>query len=185
MKLFNFKYPKITLLVIAVILAYFIFSNQQVQNFVFNLDKLSYLGIFFAGLLLAFGFTAPFAIGFFLTLNLLNPSDIILSALIGGIGAASGDFLIFKLIKISFKDEFEKLENTQPFKTASQLIEKNLGHKIKIYLMYIFAEFLIVSPLPDEIGITMIAGLTKIKPSFLAISSLILHTFALLILLCI
>jgi uncharacterized membrane protein YdjX (TVP38/TMEM64 family) len=49
--------------------------------------------------------------------------------------------------------------------------------------MYAFAGILIASPLPDEAGVIMLAGLTKIKTWALAIISIILNTIGILIML--
>src|SRR3990172_8505359 len=75
------------------------------------------------------------------------------------LGAFIADLIIFSLVKLSFKDEFEILRKTKLIRNAGILIEKSVGKKIKTYLMYVFAGILISSPLPDEIGITVFAGL--------------------------
>lgn len=179
-KLFRFKYPKIFGLVIVIILAYIIFRNPAVSGFISHLGKLSYFGIFAAGMLFAFGFTAPFSVGFFIS---LNPSNIWIAGIIGGLGALVSDLIIFSLIKVSFEDEFKRLRNSKTFVRITKLIERSLKEKIRIYLMYAFAGILIASPLPDEAGITMLAGLTKISAKSLALISFILNTLGILILL--
>lgn len=176
----GFDYPKLTLLVIAIITAYFIFSNPKVDVFVLSLNNLGYLGVFIAGIFFAFGFTAPLSAGFFIT---LNPENILLAGILGGIGAMISDLLIFKFIRFSFMDEFQRLEHTKTMRKLSNLIEKTLGHKIRIYFMYAFAGILIASPLPDEAGVIMLAGLTKIRAKILALISFILNTLGILILL--
>jgi len=178
--LFKLRYPKIFLLFIAIILAYIIFRNPNIQSFVSGLGNLKYLGIFIAGMLFSFGFTSPFAAGFFIT---LNPENILLTGIIGGVGALLSDLLIFSLIKLSFKDEFERLEKTKIIKDIKKEIEQDFGKKIKVYLMYAIAGIMIASPLPDEIGVIMLAGLTKIKVNKLSVISFILNTLGILILL--
>jgi len=174
----GFHYPKITGLIAAIIAAYFIFSNPQVASYVSSLGSWGYFGVFIAGLLFTSGFTTPFAIGFFVT---LNPESIWLIGVIGGLGAMLGDLLIFKFIRFSFMDEFHRLKRTTIMKKISSLIDNTLGHKIKIYLMYSFAGFLIASPLPDEAAVIMLAGLTKIKANILAIISFVMNTIGILI----
>src|SRR3989338_5083688 len=90
-QLFRFRYPKLALLVLFSIFAYYIFSNVHVQKFINGFNNLGYLGVFIAGLLFSFGFTNPFAIGFFLV---AKPSNIFLAAIIGGIGAMIADLAI-------------------------------------------------------------------------------------------
>lgn len=180
MRLSNFKYPKTLSLIIAIILAYAIFKDPQVESFVLNLGNLSYLGVFIGGMLFAFGFTAPFAVGFFIT---LNPSNILLAGVIGGFGAFIADMLIFKFIRFSFGNEFRRLEKTKSIKSVGRLIDRYLGHKIKLYLLYAFSGIAIASPLPDELGVLLLAGFTKINIKILAMLSFILNTIGILIVL--
>ncbi len=178
----NFKYPKLTLFILMIILAYLLFKNPNTVEFVSHLGKFKYLGEFIGGLLFAFGFTTPFAVGFFLV---LQPTNIWLAALIGGCGALISDLLIFKFIKINFEDEFIRLNKTKVIRKFTKLINNNLGHKIKIYLIYAFSGIVLASPLPDELGILMLAGITKIKMNILAIVSFISNTIGIFILLAI
>ena len=178
--LFRFKYPKTLVLILAISFAYVIFSNKSTGDFILALNSFSYLGAFIAGLFFSFGFTAPFSAGFFIV---SNPPNLLIAALVGGLGALIADLIIFSLVKLSFKDEFEILRKTKLIRTVEILIEKSVGKKIKIYLMYAFAGILIASPLPDEVGITMLAGLSHIKLRPLAAISFILNSLGILVLL--
>lgn len=179
-RLFSFHYPKIAILLVMIILAYLIFSNQNVQSYISSLNSLNYLGMFLAGILFSSGFTTPIAVGYFVV---ANPSNIWLTAILGGFGACLADLLIFKLIRFSFMDEFRRLEKTKPIKETSFLIENFLGHQIKVYLMYAFAGLLFASPLPDEAAIIMLAGLTHVKTKPLILISFTFNTLGILIML--
>ncbi len=179
-RLFRFRYPKLTALVVFSVLSYFIFSNQFIQNWINSLNELSYLGFFVAGFLFSFGFSTPFSIGFFLT---ANPSNIFVASVIGGIGAVLSDILLFKIIRFSFMDEFLRLEKTKPMKEISQEFHKKSLVKFRVYFMYAFAGFIIASPLPDEIGVPMLAGLSKIKTLAFSMLSFILKVIAIFIIL--
>lgn len=179
-RLFKFKYPKLTALVIAIITAYLLFAKTPLGIYVSNLGNLSYFGVFISGIFFSFGFSAPFSAGFFIALKPDNP---ILFAIIGGLGALISDMFIFSLIKVSFKKEFISLEKTPAMKKIGKLFETSFLKKIKVYLLYAFAGILIASPLPDEIGVIMLSGLTKIKVLNLAIISFVLNTIGILILL--
>ncbi len=172
-RLFRFKYPKITALIISSILAYLIFKNASVQEFIIGLNNLSYIGIFIAGILFSFGFSVPFSIGFFLS---IHPENIFLASIIGGIGALFSDLFIFKMIRLSFMDEFNKIKKTKLIKDTNDLFKKNINAKIRLYILYTFAGIIIASPLPDEIGVSMLAGLTTINIKKLSIISFIMNT---------
>ncbi|MBU1270290.1 MAG: hypothetical protein KJ905_02635 [Nanoarchaeota archaeon] len=180
-RIFSFKYPKLFILTLSIIVAYFLFTQPNIQSFILKLEQFSYIGILIAGILISFGFSAPFSIGFFL---IVNPDNILLATLIGGTGAMLGDLLIFKVIKMSFMDEFKMLSKKEKIKDIKSLVEKNIGVKIQHYLTYIFAGILIMVPgLPDEIGVTLLAGLTTIKTKTLAIIAFALHTTTIFIIL--
>lgn len=176
----NFRYKKIFLLLLSIIIAYLIFSNSKIADYVLSLNNFGYLGVFIAGLFFAFGFTSPISAGFFIT---LNPENLWLAGILGGLGALIGDIIIFKFIRFSFMDEFQRLKKTSIIKKVSMLIDKTLNHKIKVYFIYAFAGIFIASPLPDEAAIIMLAGLTKIKLNILAIISFVMNTAGILILL--
>jgi len=176
----RFKYPKLLGLLLAIALAYILFKNPAVNGFMLEIGSYGYIGVFIAGMLFAFGFTAPFAAGFFLT---LNPSNIWIVGLIGGIGALVSDLFIFSFIKFSFEDEFNRLKDTKLLKKMKRLTENNIMKKIKVYILYGFAGILIASPLPDEFGVTLLAGLSAIKLRTLAIISFLLNTLGIIILL--
>ena len=178
--LFKFKYPKIAILIATILLAYFIFHNPATQDFVQHLDSFSYLGIFFAGLLFSFGFTTPLAGGFFLT---VQPQNIFVAAIVGGFGALLADLTIFKIIRFSFIDEFNQIKKSQFAKGFQNIMEKSLPQKIKLYLFYAIAGIIIASPLPDEVGVTMLAGITKINIQTLALISFACNTLGILLIL--
>lgn len=179
-RLFGFKYPKITLLIISIVIAYYLFSYDSISYYISNLGNWGYLSAFIGGLLFSFGFTTPFAIGIFLN---LRPENIFLSAFIGGFGAFLCDMIIFKFIKISFMDEIDNLKKIKRFKSLQKIFRSSLNERVKVYLLYLLAGFFIASPFPDEIGVSILAGLTSIRLKVFAIISFVLNTIGIFILL--
>lgn len=172
-KLFNFKYPKLFFLVASIILAYYLFSNTGIASSIESLNELKYFGAFIAGIFIAFGFSAPFSVGYFLT---AQPENIFLLAIVGGMGAAFGDFLIFRTIKFSFMNEFNELKKSRVATKVNDIVNDNINIKIKHYALYLFAGIVITTPLPDEIGVSLLAGLTTIKETVLTSIGFILNT---------
>jgi len=157
-----------------IFLAYVAFKDPSITNYLSKLGlSAGYILIFIAGMLFSFGFTAPFAVGFFIV---LQPQNLYLAVLLGGLGALTSDLLIFNLIKVSFMDEFEQLKKEKTMKRLNNLANKTLENHIRLYLLYFIAGFAIASPLPDEFGVMMIAGLTKIKQSIFSIISFTLNS---------
>jgi hypothetical protein len=171
-KLFQFKYSKLLILGLMIAFSYFIFTRPLVHNLVDSLGKLGYFGILTAGLCNTWGFLSPVGMGLLLT---IEPQILILAAFIGGIGAMIGDLLIFYSIKSSFKNEFKQMEKNKTLEKIENIVKKNKSVLVRHYLLYVLAGIFMVSPLPDEIGLSMLAGLTTIKPFKLGLISLMSH----------
>jgi hypothetical protein len=174
------KYPKLTAFVFVIIAAYLLFKNPVISGFVSHLNSFSNFGSFIAGFFYSFGFTSPLSAGFFLT---LKTESIIFTGIIGGIGAMLADLFIFKFVKISFKDEFEKLKKEKIFKKIGAFTRKRFKKSVRAVVSYIFAGILISSPLPDEAGITILAGFSRLKEKAIMIMGFILNTIGIIILL--
>ena len=144
-------YPKFLLLFITFIIAYFIFtgrSYEPLNNFILSLGL---FGAFIAGVMFSYGFTAAPSTALFLIIA--KEHNLWLAGFIGGIGALLGDLVIFAFIRSSFSDEIKKLSR----KKIVRGFHKSIPNKLKKYLLPVFAGFIIASPLPDEIGVTILA----------------------------
>jgi hypothetical protein len=179
-KIFSFRYPKLFILIIVIFFAYYLFSQPFISEWMMFFNKLGNFGVFISGILTAFGFTAPVGIGLLIK---IIPKNVLFAALLAGFGATISDLLIFKTIKISFMDEFKKLEKTKLIQEIEHIVKKNKHVLIRHYLLYIFAGIVLATPLPDELGVSMLAGLTTIKPIRLAIISFMLHSFTIFLIL--
>lgn len=165
------KYPKFILLIIVFLFTYLVFANIGNEFLYSPLLALGYFGIFLAGILYAYGFTAGVATALLLILSKEN--NIFLAALIGGFGALLGDFVIFKFIRSSFKDELNKLGKEKIF---SSLIKKSWFKYVKKYFIPAVGIVAISSPLPDEIGVTLLASSKIITSRIFPFISYILNT---------
>lgn len=161
------------LLICSIFIAYYLFTIPVVKEFFNGLGLIGYVGIFIAGIMYSFGFTAPFSVGMFAAIPLTN---IYLAAFVGGLGSLCTDLFIFTVIKLSFMDEFDRLQKTKPMKTFEHLVNKSISHRLKVILLYAIACFIIASPLPDEIGVSILAGLTALRTRALISISIVLNT---------
>ncbi len=178
MKHKRIKYPKLLILLLVILLAIFFFYKGMTYSPLHNLlVSSSYAGTFISGLLYASGFTAPFATAVLLVLA--QEQNIFLSVLIGGLGAVISDFLIFLFVRRSFKDEIEQLEKERIIKSINKEGKIIFGHYYK-HIFPVFAGFLIASPLPTEIGVTMMAGIKRISLKKFIVIAFILHSLGIL-----
>ena len=164
------KYPKFLLFFIIVMLSYLIFSNGISLPLKTFIISLGYIGTFLAGIFFAYSYTAVPATALFLILA--KEQNIFISGLIGGLGALVGDLIIFSLISLSFKDEIRKLAHEK----IVVYLDHTFPYTIKKYIIPIFAGFIIASPLPDELGIALLAISQHISMKIFALLSFALNT---------
>lgn len=175
------KYPKMLLLLICIVISYALFQAHFFKELIFSLNHHGYVAAFLGGLLFAFGFTAPLAVGLFIELSsVINP---FWGALIAGFGSLISDFAIFKFIKISFRDEFELLKLHWFIQKVKFHFENKFSEKVREYLLWTFAGILIASPLPDEFGVTVLGGMTNINQRTFAVISFSLNTVGVFVIL--
>jgi len=179
-KIFALKYPKLFLLIFFIGLSYYLFSTTIISKWIDSFNNLGHFGVFISGAMTAFGFTAPIGIGL---LTKIIPKNIFLATIIAGFGAMIVDLFIFHTIKFSFADELKELEKTKAIREIEKIVKKNKHVKIVHYLVYILAGLMIVTPIPDEVGVSMLAGLTTINPFKFALISFCLHNIAIFFLL--
>lgn len=171
------KYPKLFLLLITFLMAYGILAGQDFLPFHEFLLRLGYLGIFLAGILFAYGFTAAPATALLVVLS--AEQNILLAGGIAGLGALVGDLVIFKWIRDSFGDEVQKLSREKEVRRMN----KKLPHVLKRYLIPVLAGFIIASPLPDEIGVSLLAVSQTISPRLFSVISYVLNTAGIIVIL--
>ena len=156
-------YPKLTLLFCSFVLAYVLYAIGMFDVLDAMFAGYGYLSMFIGGLLFSFGFTTPFGIGLFIAgADHVNP---FIAAGIGALGALCADFLIFELCRLSlFRHEIHQLTTTRMFLNIRSLFfHRSVSEKLRRYLLWSMAGFVIASPLPDEFGVAMISGLSQLR----------------------
>ena len=97
---------------------------------------------------------------------LVQTTPLIMVAIIGGLGAALGDYIIFRFVKDRISEDINYLLSFQKTKRFFAIFKTRLF----IFFTPFIAALIIASPFPDEIGVAML-GLSKIKDkTFLLIS---------------
>lgn len=157
-------------LIMAVLVYYEGRNYEPFENF---LKSLNYFGTFFAGIFYAYGFTSAPATAVILVLS--QNQNIFLAAILGGFGALISDILIFLFIRASFADEIKMIQKEKIVKKIAKT-EKRIFGRIYKYILPVFSGFLIASPLPTEIGVSLMASIKKLSVKKFMIAAYILHT---------
>ncbi len=171
------KYPKLSLLLLTFFLAYLLFSANVFLQLRDSIISLGYLGSFILGIFYSYGFTAAPATALLLILG--KTQNIYLGGTLAGFGALLGDLVLFKFFRYSFAQELKLLTRE---KIIIQLTSTT-PHHIKKFLVPIVASFVIMSPLPDEIGVFLFATYGSVTPGRFSLISFLLNTFGILLIL--
>lgn len=179
---YKIQYPKLSLLACSFLLAYIMY----IQGFFDLLPELlhghGYISMFIGGLLFTFGFTSPFAVAIFI--EMADTVDPFLGALVAGAGAVLADMTIFQFVRLSFMDEIRSLKASALARWISEKLHREtVPERIRQYIAWSIAGILIASPLPDELGVTMLSGLTEIRGKAFAAVCFSLNTIGVLFIL--
>lgn len=180
----DMRYPKLLGLTLSTLLAYAL-HQQGVFAWVLEgtmLERHGVLSYFLAGFLFSFGFTSSFAVAMLVAL----PADlhVLPASLTAGVGALLADYCIFSFIRFSLRDELHRLKSTRIFRCIYAWIHHpSISEKIRLYLLWSIAGIVIASPLPDEIGVSLISGVTQIDSRKFVLLCLALNTVGVLLIL--
>jgi len=160
----SWKYKNTTLLIIFVGLFFYFYKQGFLDYFIKFLGNFGYASCFFVGIFFVSIFTAAPSLAILYELSsTLNP---FLVALISGVGAMVGDYLILFLLRDKIFEEIK------PFFKNKFLIEIFRSPYFS-WILPIIGAAIIASPFPDEIGIGFM-GLSKVKKwQFLGITFLL------------
>ncbi len=170
-------YRHLGLFVISIALAIVLFRNDNVHAYLLHLEKLEYLGAFLAGFFWVSTLTiAPASV----VLIILSENLPVWSvALLGGLGALIGDSTIFQFVRTSsLTDEL------------FDIFKRYGGRKIIHIFQFrhlrwtwpLIGALIIISPLPDELGVSLM-GTSKMQFWKFGLISFVLNTFGVFLLL--
>ena len=162
----RWKYPYLTAILISILIAIILAQNQTFKAWLLNLGSLEYIGALFAGMLFVSSFTVAIStvVIVIMTQN-IHPMAL---ALIGGVGAVMGDYLVFKLVRSHLQEELAMLFG----KKETSHIKALLHSKYIAWTLPIIGVAIIASPLPDELGVSLL-GISKMSEArFILISYL-------------
>lgn len=144
------------MLVLSLVAFFILAQTPLIRSVIDQLGSFGYIGAFITGIFFVSTFTAvPATVILFTLANNLHPLEV---ALLAGAGAMVGDFIIFRFMKDTLFEELGPLFRRLNRPKFSALFKTPYF----AWLMPVIGAAIIASPLPDEIGVSML-GLSKIK----------------------
>ncbi|HEX2792510.1 MAG TPA: hypothetical protein VHO23_02250 [Candidatus Paceibacterota bacterium] len=154
-----FLYQDLALIALSILIALVLVKTPALAVLLSSSRNFDFLGTLIAGMFFTSIFTTAPAIVTLGELSLAN--GIWMTAFWGAAGAVLGDLLIFRFVRDRFGEHVKlMLAERGSAKRLHALFAKR-GFR---YLTFLAAGFIIASPLPDELGISLL-GLSKVKQS--------------------
>lgn len=163
----HFLLEDLAIVVLSVIIAIIIIKTHILTSILTSTRGIKLFGSFIAGSFFTSAFTTAPAIA---TLGeIAQVNSIWSTAFFGAIGAVIGDLIIFKFIRDRFSKHVIEIIKQRGSKTRLRLLIKLKFYK---WLTFLIGGLIIASPLPDELGISIL-GFSKMKQSWFILFSFI------------
>jgi hypothetical protein len=177
------KYPRLILLGLTIIASYTFFMLGWLDWVKYLHNGSSALACVVAGVLFSFGFTAAF--GFAIFVELAHTMHPLTGALLGGAGSLIADLTILTFVQEHLLEELKLLRQSWVFEIVTGArFHKHFPRPVRRVLLWVITAFVIASPLPDDIGIMLVSGLSHVDRRLFAFLCFALNTlgiFAILI----
>ena len=161
--------------VLSVLVAIVLPKTNVLISIISATREMELIGTFIAGMFFTSIFTTAPAIA---TLGeLAQQNSVIVTALVGALGAVTGDLIIFRFVR----DRFSKhLATLLSHSTVSKRLRALFHLRFFRWFTVLFGGLIIASPLPDEIGISIL-GFSKMGVKWFIPVSFIFNFIGILI----
>ena len=139
-----------------IVFAFFITRFEVTKDLLIRLTGYGYVGAFIGGVLFIFTFTT--ATGLVVITELSDKLNPVYIGMVGGAGAVFGDMLIFLFARKTLDREIKSSVK----KMGGKFLLDVLRSKPLKWLLPLIGAVIIASPLPDEIGVSLM-GISKIS----------------------
>ncbi len=150
---------------ISILLAIALVRTGILIKILTSTQELEFLGSFIAGIFFTSGFTTAVSV---VTLGgIAQANSVFWTAFFGAMGAIIGDFILLKFMRDKFSEDLIYVLEHKSKKIRYQKLLKSRLFRVTTFFL---GAIIIASPLPDELGISLI-GFSKINSyAFAALS---------------
>jgi len=171
----NLLLNDIIIIIGSILIAVILVRTGVSETIIHSTKNLQLLGSFVAGMFFTSIFTVPLAI---VALGeIARVHEIWSVAIFGGLGSMVGDLIIFRFIKDKFS---EHLSESVQHLGIGQRIKSLLKRKYFRWFTFLAGGLIIASPLPDELGVSLL-GFTKMRLGWFSVLSFLLNAAGILI----
>ncbi len=156
----TFILKDLSIIAVSIFFAVFLANTNFLVNVLSTTKELELIGSLIAGMFFTSIFTTAPAIA---TLGeIAQHNSILVTALVGAVGAVLGDLLIFRFIRDRLSEHLAELVKHQGFTKRTKAL-----FRLRIFRWFTFllGGLILASPFPDEIAISMF-GFLHVKTSW-------------------
>ncbi|MBI2329978.1 hypothetical protein HYU94_01160 [Candidatus Daviesbacteria bacterium] len=165
---------KTIIFILSLSFAWWLIKSGSVQSLIENILPLRLVAEITAGVFYTSFLTAPVSLAMLVILAQHN--NPVLTAILAGLGAALGDFLIVKFFREKISSEVKEFSKQLHLQKINSLLQKlHLD-----FLAPLLGAIIVASPLPDELGL-MLLGVSKLSYRQIILISYILNTAGILL----
>jgi len=165
----RYSFKNLTLFGASVFMGLVLLKTPVFREAIFHLGNFGYIGAFIGGIMFISTFTVTIAIALLMLLaESLHPIEI---GIIAGMGAVVGDLIIFQFVRDKgLMSEIKHLFNYFGGDKVSHLIHT----KYFSWTLPVLGAIIIASPLPDEMGVSLM-GISRMKTRHFIFVSFVLN----------
>lgn len=147
----------ISIVALSILIAVLLVKSQVVNDALSASGEFGHIGSFVAGMFFTSMFTTAPAIAALGEISFAL--GIVETAIWAALGAVIGDMIIFRFVRDRMADHVSQI---LPHSRASRRLARVLKFRLFRYLTFFAGGLIIASPLPDELGVSLL-GMSKMK----------------------
>jgi hypothetical protein len=167
----EWKHKNLIMFVGGVVMTTVISRTEWFHLLLNNVGSWGYIGAFVGGMMFASTFTLTTGALLLITLSkTLSPFILIL---FGGLGAVTSDLMIFRFTRKTLSSQIDQIYKEMEHVTGRHRHLKKLFHSHYFgWTLPVLGAFIIASPLPDELGVSLMGISRMTVLEFITISGL-------------
>lgn len=165
---------KTAIFILSLSFAWWLIKSGYLQILINIVLPVRFISEIIAGVFYTSFLTAPISVAMLIVLA--QEGNPIMTALLAGLGAVLGDFLIVKFFRERVSSGLTALIKQLPLQVVSWFLNRfRLG-----FLLPLSGAIIVASPLPDELGLVLL-GVSKLSYREIAILTYVLNTAGILL----
>jgi membrane protein YqaA with SNARE-associated domain len=165
----GYQYKHATIAIVAILLFILLLDSVFFASVFAYIKSLGYFGGFIAGFLSVSFFTAAPAV--ILMIELSTQFEPYLLALVISVGSTIGDWITIKFYDEKVFAEFKPLFRKLRIPSVIRIMK----HRFTSWILFLIGAFIIATPIPDEVGLSLM-GISKFKRRYILFICFLLNT---------